>query len=516
MKIHHQAVTKLLRAGGFVAAVVAVIPATSPAANAQTVDAARARGLGWVLQQQAGDGALRQSGGLEIQATASLVEAMHSAGLTASPQYLQALSYLSNAQASSTDAQSARIVALVRAARNATTASERLSKERSNFVIAADQTLQFGGSYWGTYRGYGASVLDTSLALRALRESGFRYSGDYDERSGAIACGLLQAQLVTAPWNGAWPHQISLTPSAGIQRVGSILSTAAAVYELRMSRLSQAYVVGSSCGTNIDSGIDSALSNAKAWLLAQANTDGGFAERNPASGALEPSSVLATAWVIPALNLFASQGDALANAAMQSARNWLVDRQNADGSWLGDPFVTTKVLTAFPNASGTQLTDTDRDGLTDVVEQRLGSQVNTADAQSLLRNNAASQPGVTSSAFSANGVVGQMFTMPLNTSGVSGATYALRAGQLPPGITLSPAGLLQGIPTQEGSFAFDYERSVGGSTKELVIGRVEVMAARSQVDGDVPIPPWAIAGLGLVLVAALRRKRDTSHTGEGR
>jgi hypothetical protein len=250
------------------------------------------------------------------------------------------------------------------------------------------------------------------------------------------------------------------------------------------------------------------MASAKTWLIAQANGDGGFGERSPQTGALESSNPVATALAVRALALFAAEGDSAATTAVNNARNWLAGQAGADGSWRGDPFVTARVLAALPAATGAQIADTDNDGLPDVVEQQLGTQVASADSQTALSNNAAASPGITAPAFAASGTVGQLFAYTLSASGGTGPySFGLKNGALPPGLSLATGGQIAGTPTGTGSYAFDYEVADSLGAKTQVIGRIDiadVVAAAN--DGDVPIPGWALFALAASMVAAIRRK----------
>lgn len=247
------------------------------------------------------------------------------------------------------------------------------------------------------------------------------------------------------------------------------------------------------------------MTSAKTWLIAQANGDGGFAERDPQNGNLEASAPVTTAMAIRALALFAAEGDAASNTAITNARTWLDTQQNTDGSWRGDPFVTARVVAALPAAAGAQLTDSDQDGLTDVVEQQLGTQVLVADAQGQLDPNANAVLGLTATSFSVSATLNEAFSYTVSASGGNGPfTFARVNGALPPGLTMAANGQISGAPTALGSYAFDYEITDAASAKTLVIGRIDVTEA-SPSDGDVPLPAWALLALGAGLLGAMRR-----------
>jgi hypothetical protein len=53
-----------------------------------------------------------------------------------------------------------------------------------------------------------------------------------------------------------------------------------------------------------------------------------------------------------------------------------------------------------------------------------------------------------------SGTVGQSYSYTYTATGDSGITYAVTAGTRPPGLSLSPAGVLSGTPTTTGSFTY--------------------------------------------------------------
>ena len=468
------------------------------------VDTARARGLAWLVQTQRGDGSFAGARGLDVQATAAAVEAMIDGGLTRSPHYARALSWLANATAGSLDAQAWQTMALARAGRDAVRTAGAVRDARNTSTAKAG-TIYNGYVTWGAYPGYGASVPDTAQGYGALRSAGLAYTNDTNDLTATVLCVVLPAQLAASPWAGAWPQALPQSGQPTSLAPGSLAATAAMLYELKQQRQANRLLSGSLCGKTSPAAIDTAMTSAKTWLLAQANADGGFAERNPQTGALEASNPTATALAVRALAPFAASGDAPASTAMNNARAWLAARQATNGSWGGDPFITARVLAALPAAAGAQSADSDADGLTDAVEVTLGTQTATADAQSQVNNAGNSVPGVTTTSFSASGVAGESFSYHLPSP--AGGTYSLTQGALPPGLTLAGDGTLAGTPSQIGSYAFDYRVSAIDGSQTQVIGRIDIAAAPDAGnDGEVPLPGWALAVLGGALLQTLRRR----------
>lgn len=468
-----------------------------------TVDDARAKGVKWLVQTQTGEGAFVGLQGLEVQSTAAAVEAMLAAGVTRSPQYARALAWLANAAGGSLDARAWQASALAAAGRDATVIAGVIRDER-NTSMAQAGIITAGMITWGAYPGYGAGTLDTALGYGALRSAGVSYTNDTYDLTVTTLCSILPAQLASAPWSGAWPQALPQNGQPSHTSAGSLAATAIMLFELKKQRQAGRYLSGNVCGRTSPGTVDTAMTSAKTWLIAQANADGGFAERNPQTSALGASSPVASALAVRALALFAAEGDAAANTSITNARNWLVTQQNADGSWRGDPFVTARVVAALPVASGTQLTDSDLDGLTDVVEQQLGTQVLVADAQGQLDPNASAVPGLTATSFNATGYLNQAFSYTLSASGSSGPFVFTRVnGALPPGLTLAANGQISGAPSTLGSYAFDYQITDAANAKTLVIGRIDVAAAPA--NGEVPLPAWALVALGAGLLGAMRR-----------
>lgn len=485
------------------ACLLATISAQSVAAP---IDDARAKGVKWLVQTQKGDGAFVGMHGLEVQATSAAVEAMQLAGLSRAPQYARALSWLANAQGGSLDSRAWQASALAAAGRDAKTIAGVIRDERNTSAARAGSIVS-GSATWGAYPGYGTSSIDTALGYAALRSAGLTYTNDTTELTVTVLCNILPAQLVTAPWSGAWPQALPQNGQPSHATNGSLAASAIMLHELKKQRQAARFISGSACSKTSPSAIDTAMTSAKTWLIAQANGDGGFAERNPQTGNLETSSPVATAMAIRALDLFAAEGDSAASTAITNARNWLIGpgQQNADGSWRSDPFVTARVVAALPAAAGAQLTDSDLDGLPDVVEQQLGTQVQVADAQSQLDPQGGAVPGLTATSFNVTANLNEAFSYTLSASSGSGPfTFVRVNGTLPPSLTLAASGQISGVPSAPGSYAFDYEVTDAANAKTLIIGRIDVVAA-SATDGDVPLPAWALALLGAGLLGAVRR-----------
>ena len=454
----------------------------STALSADT-DSARNQGAAWLIKQQRGDGSWASAGGdLPVQATSAAILALKNAGLSRSPTYGAAVGWLANVDVSSVDSISRKIEGLAAAGMRASSQSEadRLFGMRSLNNLAV----------WSGYGGSNADLIDTALGLGALRMGDVNYFAKVNDASNpTIAnalCVLVATRINVAPGK-PWPAAPPKTNQSAGQGRPSVVATALILNELRSMKLIG--INSATCAGNVTSDIETLQTDARTWLLDQQNPDGGFGEQRT-DGSKGPSNVLVTAWVYRALSRQASPPSQAATAL-----NWLLQQQDTSttvmrGSWRGDPFVTGAVLAALAPASGVHLLDTDRDGITNVLEAQLGSNQNVADARNPLKPPSLFVPGTTASAFTANATVGQ----PFNYSLGAGSSFRLVTGALPPGLSLSATGGITGTPQQAGVYSFDYV-SNGTDTK---IGRIDVATAPPP-QPQPSVPAWLPAILEMLL-----------------
>jgi hypothetical protein len=114
-----------------------------------------------------------------------------------------------------------------------------------------------------------------------------------------------------------------------------------------------------------------------------------------------------------------------------------------------------------------------------------------------------STPGITSGTPPA-GASGSAYSFAFQASNYPYATFTLASGTLPPGLTLSPAGVLSGTPTQSGSYTFTI--AAGNGVVTLASQSVTLNITAPAGPAETPtMPRWALGILALLLSAFAAR-----------
>jgi hypothetical protein len=339
-----------------VAVCMAALCGLARSATQAEIDAAREKALAWLLVHQRADGSWRGAAGTETAASSSALEGLSRAGVKGYA-YSAGVSWLANAPTGSVDSLSRKIVTLREANLNVAPAVQQLIGWRN------------AGRAWGAYEQFDTAFPDTALALGAIRTSGVAYT-DPEWANGLCAMAVAQ-RTGGAAVAGSWSYiKPAATPTDSMV-MPAILPTVQNALEIEAFRRARGITSLTCSGTPytlatvVDAGID--------WLLAQRrNADGGFGEGG-ASTALETAlAYQLLAYTRPA------------DPATSAALHYLVTQQAADGAWNADAFQTAYVLKVFPRPA-LPLVDTDKDGIPDAVEARLGTNPGIADSRWLAR-----------------------------------------------------------------------------------------------------------------------------------
>lgn len=417
------------------------------AATQAELNVARDKAVAWLIQNQKPSGQWSSSvPGLDIQVTATVVDALVEAGQTKTPQFAAAVAWLQNAEASSTDALARQAIALKRA--GADVVAAKLITE-----LLARRNASSGDRGWGAYPQYMASIPDTPLVMRALKANGVALT------DAAVVESMFPGSSFTFGgqqrfWYQSLTGKAFNTPQEGYGE--PLAPTALSVLALKENDIGQ---------TDVTQG--AAFIKGRQVTAAGA-TQGGISgfdgQFNPLDNALGIEALAATA------------AAGRADAAVLSGLDFLRRTQAADGSWQ-DAWGTAAALKVVASG-GTALTDTDGDGVSDAIEAYLGTDPSRADGKSLALQGHGSQAtgGPFSQVFSYSVVKGSTLGIRLPVSGVT-ACCTLSSGSLPSGVSLvvSAGGInLTGTPTDAGGFDQRITYTVTGGVEKLAQLRLEV------------------------------------------
>jgi photosystem II stability/assembly factor-like uncharacterized protein len=383
---------------------VAIILSFSTGALGATpdqVDRARVKGLAWLIANQNGDGSWKSAPGLDVQSTATAIDAFRNAGINHGYSYGTAVSWLGNADASSVDSLARKIISLKGVGENVLPLLWLLQSIQNR----PDRAV------WGAYKGYATSFPDTPLALSAFRIGLF--SSTQEQIHDSIYCDILPSQNYGGSWSyvaGPASSQLSLSSA------GAILPTAHIILELQAYKILKNADIGACASDNNSYGLINAINNGTAWLLGKRNADNGFGDNGK-------SSVIETALaykVLAAVNP--------THLATEAALDYLVAHQDSAGSWRGDPLQTALVLESIP-LPAIPLVDSDNDGIPDAIEAVFNANPYVADSRWLAKGNGQSVAGTLTvnqwgSLGPEEGLIQALAVDPTNQSIVYAGTYA--------------------------------------------------------------------------------------------
>jgi len=407
------------------------------AATQAELDQARNKGLAWLFLNQTGDGSWKSASGLEIQPTSAALEVFLNAGIKSGYAYAAAGAWLGNAETFSIESLSRQSIPLFRSGANVASLMSRLLAMRHPLTKS-----------WGAYDRYAGSFPDTALAMSAITQTNTAYAD-----TGA-SLGFIQGKQNA---DGGWPYskEAPTTPQSCVIPTAYSLVT--------FSRYK-------SLGWNVDANITKGVN----WLIGRKKSDGGFADDSTATS----GSVYETALAYLALAEAKKAGNTAATAAqavMDGAHNFLIARQQIDGSWGTEPFQTALALQTL---STTTLPDADKDGIPDSVEPLLGTNPTVADGRVLVKGNGQNISGVTTPVLVGTAVLNQAFSATLTASwGTAPYAWKIVSGSLPNGLSLNGGtGAIGGSPTVIGSFNFSYSATDSKGVGRTSLAQISVIS----------------------------------------
>jgi len=243
--------------------------------------------------------------------------------------------------------------------------------------------------------------------------------------------------------------------------------------------------VGNSASYWDSTAADAALN----WLVSKQNTDGSFGDAGQ-------GGILSTALVAQTI-VRAKYWEPGAPAAWQTALDGALDylklQQQPNGSWLSDVFTSAVATQAMLAGVSFQAADTDHDGLPDSLESllssgQLGYQVslnpNAADAYLLERSNGENFRDMQS---------GLSITMDFIVGAYDSYTFNFPYGQIgttasgawPPGMAFNAQTLtLSGVPNSVGVYSTSFALDYGPNVNRIIPVTIYVVNGSDDLDGD--------------------------------
>lgn len=457
------------------------------AATQADIDSARAKGLGWLIANQNGDGSWGK-GAAVMGSSAMGMEAFNNAGVRG-PIFSRAYSWVANAPAASVDSLTRQIAALSGAGGNVDHLKGELLKARNTNLG------------WGAYPQYGTSFPDASLALLALTSYAPLSTADAQN----ALCQIITSQRVDKGWSWSYSWWPTSAPVLTLPNSSTIVPTAYNLFAI--DAITKSRGIKDSYACFYWSGYSSAITNGVNWILTQKNPDNGF-------GANGVSSVIDTALAYQVLKQFKPDDPAIGQAL-----DFLLGKQNAtDGGWAADAFQTALVLKVLP-APLTPLQDTDKDGVPDDVEAYApgGRAVASGNGQGVAGVNLPLE-------LVQNVTLGTFFSHTLTVSGGTPPyTWKMMSGSLPPGVNLV-SDTISGTPTATGRYPFTYGVTDAAQNSTQTVGVINVYVsspslANGDINGDSVVDAADVAlvermMLGLMTPSATQKQRaDVSPVG---
>lgn len=458
--------------GAFFALTLSLCPGlwvcgVAQAATPAQIDGARNQGLAWLFTHQTSDGQWQSPGGLPVQTTAAALEALRNAGVARGHFYAGAVAWLRNAEAASNDALARQIMAL-----------SATGTDTQGLITALLAKRTDTSKSWGAFAKYQGSFPDTALAMDAILMTNTGYA------DAGTTLGFIAAKQNA---DGGWPYAVSAPTPLASQIIPTAYSTL---------NLSRAKLAGW--------GVDGYITKAVNWLVARKKADNGFAE----DGAATAGNVFETALVYLALAKAKQANNAAAvgaQAVLDGALDFLVNKQAADGSWGDDALQTALALQALPAVT---LADGDKDGIPDGVEPLVATNAAVPDGRDLLVGNGEAVTGTTAPIDLGSRTLDTSMSITLAGNGGSGPyTWTLVSGSIPSGTSLNTAtGVISGVPTVAGTYNFTYQVQDGQGNADTRAVQLAIYA--EETDREIPtLPEWGvIVMMTLLLLAGLRQQ----------
>jgi hypothetical protein len=330
-------------------------------AQAQTPSEGKARAISWLLAHQNPSGTWGADPRGELLATSTAVRALRAAGVS-SPQVRRAEAWLGSQGPASTEDIAQLAIALDDSDLGLDVSdltSEIVARQVSHDAFTIDLTIYGYGNLdlpreygWGSYTKHRANLIDSAVAMRALKQTG----ATVPNLSTSISH-LRDAQNTSGGDSGGWPLTRHIILTQLFNWTGfssSVASEVAATAEV--TRAANWLLVH-------DGSLATDISEAIAWLRTQQNGDGGWGKDGVSS--LEETAAVYIA--MRESGIASSDGDLTAAMSGFLLPAQISSVSDPDfGSWDAKAYRTALALEAIESSG--LATDTDGDGTPDATD----------------------------------------------------------------------------------------------------------------------------------------------------
>jgi len=411
-----------------------------------TLEQARNESLSFLIQSQNGDGSWGDNDSEKVRYTATVLDVFkkyHVSGLV----YQRGLNWLANAETNSLDSLSRQIYSLSIQGLN-------VSDKVDNLVAQGTETDS--GVLWGALNEHSYTTLDSALALNAIMQASPNY--DVTASLNYIKGRRVSSQTDSAKGSG-WSFN---NFQHGTKGISNVLPTSYMLLLLNKQG-------GNYWGQSADR-------YAAHWLALQQQSNGAISDGDQYAD-------VETAVAVQALGKAKDVSGAatIVGPAYGLGLDYLVANQESDGSLGNDSYKTALMAQALYPAPQV-LTDTDTDGIPDVVELVLETNPAVADANFVETGNGNNYLDTSGGYLFTEVVVGE--SVLINIDSVAG-NLVVASGRIPTGMNLNGANkTLNGIPDTVGDYTFTYRVEQDGGKVHYGMAVILVSYPYSDTDGD--------------------------------
>ncbi len=428
------------------------------APSSAQLESSRNGGLAYLVQNQNGDGSWGKTELEKIRVTATVLQTLQKYSV-GGVVYNRGITWLANAEPLTADSAARQLLALQEAGIVPVSLIDTIKNASTQLKL--DEGKPTLTPSWGALRESKWSSSDTAIAILALQKAGeslyFKESLNF----------LKSKQNATETWtlpSGAaqlgsgWGYSIN----KDLTLPAAVIPTALVLLAYKNSN----YEWGTTVATNTGKAVQ--------WLAKSQRPSGAFGDNS------EDNNTTATAIAVEALSYGKSLlVDSFVTTAYENGQQYLVNKNLSNGSWDNDLFKTALAVRVLYMNTQT-LVDNDVDGLPNVVEIVLGTNIDLYDTQWVESGNGLNSGNIlkTPEVYASNSTLYKSF---LVNSGLGHSVIV--SGKLPPGLTFNATNnRIEGIAKQSGIYNIAYKTLLSDNSVEY--GALQIRIENTDDDTD--------------------------------